>query len=78
MPADEHIEAHPPAVFTADGGMLANARFGMNRWELDPSRWQEAACRAAGRNLTQAEWTEYVGDEPYRATCPGWPTAPLD
>lgn len=26
------------------------------------------------RNLTHAEWTQYLGDEPYRATCPNLPT----
>jgi hypothetical protein len=46
------------------------------RWDVDPDSWQASACLAAGRNLTRAEWTEYVGaDEPYRATCPDWPPA---
>jgi WD40 repeat protein len=41
-------------------------------WELqlDPDRWEEQACRAAGRNLTQEEWRTHLGDEPYRRTCP--------
>jgi WD40 domain-containing protein len=29
------------------------------------------ACKFAGRNLSGAEWQLYLGDEPYRATCPG-------
>ena len=24
----------------------------------------------ANRNLTKEEWRQYLGDEPYRATCP--------
>ena len=32
--------------------------------------WIEAACEIAGRNLTQAEWTNAFGDRPYRETCP--------
>ncbi len=31
---------------------------------------RERACRSANRNLTRAEWAQYIGDiEPYRATC---------
>jgi hypothetical protein len=38
----------------------------------DASRrsWRDRACARANRNLTRAEWTNYFGDEPYRATCP--------
>jgi Domain of unknown function (DUF4190) len=40
---------------------------------VDPDEWPSTACRAAGRNLTRAEWTEYLGgDETYRPTCPEW------
>jgi DNA-binding SARP family transcriptional activator/WD40 repeat protein len=41
-------------------------------WELqlDPDRWEEQACVAAGRNLTREEWRAHLGDEPYRRTCP--------
>ena len=27
-----------------------------------PARWIEGACQLAGRNLTRAEWDQYVGD----------------
>jgi WD40 repeat protein len=30
----------------------------------------ELACRMAGRNLTEEEWTQYFPDKPYRETCP--------
>lgn len=44
------------------------------QWSLDADGWLATACRAAGRNLTAAEWVEYLGpDEPYRPTCPDWP-----
>jgi WD40 repeat protein len=63
------------AQFSADGRhVLGNSLFnGLTRWNVDPEAWQEAACLAAGRNLTRREWTEYLGDQPYRATCPDWP-----
>jgi WD40 repeat protein len=37
--------------------------------------WPELACRAAGRNLTMAEWQQYgPSGEPYHATCAEWPS----
>jgi len=30
-------------------------------------------CSRVSRNLTPAEWKQYVGDEPYQKTCPGLP-----
>ena len=63
------------SFFTDDGDLLADSRSGVSAWELDPDEWQATACRTAGRNLTRAEWAEYLGDETYRATCPEWPPA---
>jgi WD40 repeat protein len=40
------------------------------RWDTDVDSWIEYACRVAGRNLTEEEWREAFGDEPYRETCP--------
>ena len=61
--------------FSADGryvygnGLLG----GVTRWDVEPHRWLGSACLAAGRNLTRAEWDEYLGrDEPYRPTCTRW------
>ena len=43
-------------------------------WDLEPSSWERAACRLAGRNLTRHEWSTYLGSlGPYRATCPEFP-----
>ena len=35
--------------------------------------WKERACRIANRNLTRAEWQQFMAGEPYRATCPDLP-----
>jgi WD40 repeat protein len=44
---------------------------GIAVWDLDPAHWIEGACAIAGRNLTRAEWEQYIGDlAGYRATCP--------
>ena len=58
-----------------DGSFLVIANEdGVTRWSLNPDVWREQACVAAGRNLTRAEWAEFLPPEqPYRATCEQWP-----
>ena len=34
--------------------------------DLDPAHWQTMACHLAGRNLTGAEWNQYLPDGPIR------------
>jgi DNA-binding SARP family transcriptional activator/class 3 adenylate cyclase len=65
------------ASLRPDGRQLAvAAEHGVQLWDLDPETWRNAACRLAGRNLTREEWESYIPQgEPYRATCPQWPTA---
>jgi WD40 repeat protein len=41
--------------------------------DLDPAHWQTMACQLAGRNLTRAEWNQYLPGRPYQMTCPQWP-----
>jgi hypothetical protein len=38
-------------------------------WDTDPEKWVEAACRFAGRNLTENEWKRYGPQDSYRKTC---------
>ena len=45
-------------------------------WDLDPAHWASTACSVAGRNLTQAEWKQYLPGRPYQLTCPQWPAGP--
>jgi WD40 repeat protein len=46
----------------------------MMRWDIDWTTWRQTACRIAGRNLTQAEWSLYLPNGgPYRPTCPEFP-----
>jgi WD40 repeat protein len=42
-------------------------------WDVDPESWQDRACKIAARNLTHEEWQRYMGDSPYRETCPNLP-----
>jgi WD40 repeat protein len=41
--------------------------------DLDPLGWRRQACAIAGRNLTKAEWRQFLGKSEYRKTCPQWP-----
>jgi WD40 repeat protein len=45
-------------------------------WDFDPAHWASIACSIAGRNLTKAEWSEYLPGRQYEATCPQWPAGP--
>ena len=38
--------------------------------DLDPEHWETLACRIAGRNLTRAEWNQYLPGRDYHRTCP--------
>ncbi len=62
-------------AFSPDGKTLGSAGFGgaIVLWRIDPQDWSATACRIANRNLTSEEWRQYLGDEPYHATCPGLP-----
>ncbi|MEZ4660212.1 MAG: hypothetical protein R2911_21860 [Caldilineaceae bacterium] len=42
----------------------------MRQFYVDPAAVIEAACqRGAVRNMTPAEWVQFMGEQPYRATC---------
>jgi hypothetical protein len=44
-------------------------------WNIDLDSWPDLACRAAGRNLTRAEWEQFGPAGAYHATCDRWPSA---
>jgi WD40 repeat protein/DNA-binding SARP family transcriptional activator len=39
-------------------------------WNVDPAAWKARACSVAHRNLTRAEWAEFLGHRTYRDVCP--------
>jgi WD40 repeat protein len=41
--------------------------------ELDPNAWERDACRIANRNLTRAEFAQYLPGNGYHKTCPDLP-----
>lgn len=55
----------------ADGvTLLAATGDGFYRWDTRIGPALDAACRAAGRSMTELEWRTHVGEDlPYRTTC---------
>jgi len=59
-------------TFFPDGKHVA-AAFGSGTgvvWSVDPSLWKTTACRVAHRQLTRAEWREFLPERRYRRVCP--------
>ncbi len=61
----------PTAQFAPDGSLVINGLADATVWPMDPKVWKDFACRAAGRDLTEAEWEDLLPDRPYQTTCPG-------
>ena len=38
-------------------------------WDVDPADWERAACAIANRELTPAEWHDFVPERGYRRVC---------
>lgn len=42
----------------------------MRQWYARMEDLLQVACQRAPRNMTKAEWQQFMGSEPYRQTCP--------
>jgi WD40 repeat protein len=59
-------------TFSPDGTLLATSGFGdITAWRIGLGESLSSGCAVAARSLTQAEWTQYIGDGfSYTVTCP--------
>lgn len=66
-----HKDPLTALVISPDSGWLVTVSWdGTARlWDLRLDRLVDLACRTAGRNLTKAEWEQYLGSQPYQRTC---------
>jgi WD40 repeat protein/DNA-binding SARP family transcriptional activator len=51
---------HVISVFGSGAGVV---------WDVDPADWELAACAVANRELTPAEWHDFVPERGYRRIC---------
>ena len=68
-----HGEAVPAgAQFIGDSHDVAIASYDgrVYRWDTDLDRALEYACQMAGRDLTEAEWAQFLPTQPYQSVCP--------
>ena len=61
--------------YLPDSTRLVAAATDGRTWTIDTrtSTWVERACKTAGRNLTQDEWSRFFPNKPYDLACPQWP-----
>jgi WD40 repeat protein len=74
-PLTGHTDPVSSVCFSPDGKLLASGSWDdtIILWDVDLESWKDRARRIANRNLTRAEWKQYLGDEPYRKTSPDLP-----
>src|SRR6185503_4695068 len=71
-----HLGSVTRVAFSPDGLWLASSSWDETiiLWEVNETAWQQRACRIANRNLTQAEWDQFISSaKPYERTCPNLP-----
>jgi WD40 repeat protein len=73
-PAPNVVQFSPSGDELLTSGISNIGPATMLLWSMRPADWVRAACQAAGRNLSRAEWDKLIGtSSPYRRTCPQWP-----
>jgi WD40 repeat protein len=71
LAAFRHEAASTCACFTADADIIASGGWDdtVRIWPWKSEALVRAACGRLERNLTEAEWTQYIPGEAYRKTC---------
>ncbi|MDY6993690.1 MAG: hypothetical protein SVR94_13950, partial [Pseudomonadota bacterium] len=66
-----HDDAITKLIFSRDSQWLISGSEDntVRLWQVSLDRLFELGCWAVGRHLTEAEWRDYFGEQPYRQTC---------
>jgi len=74
LPTSEEISSRLPMSFSDDSKSFVTGNIDgeIKVWDLQLPVWQQLICNRIQRNLTEAEWVQYLGDIPYRETCAGF------
>jgi WD40 repeat protein len=67
-----HLRPITKVTFSPDGHLLATSSedWTAQIWPWQPNDLISEAQARLTRNLTPAEWQQYLGNEPYHKTCP--------
>jgi WD40 repeat protein len=75
-PFKAHSRLVSALAFSHDSTTLASASTDgtVRLWDVDLASWARRACEVANRNLTAAEWSQFIGaGRDYRRTCENLP-----
>jgi WD40 repeat protein len=74
-PLTGHSNRVTSVAFSPNGKLLLSASAESVRpWDIDPNSWAAQLCTIANRNLSLAEWQQFIGPGvPYQRTCANLP-----